>query len=151
MFWFRFMSYDFGLFSNIWGIINDNLQNKVLTLSSSHRKCDLLDCQKNSPLWRVFLGCGHSFHVECTLPDISVCRICQSTLLTAVETLGQTANDAVLRDTDYTNTGEDDDEDTSTIDEENETSDCDEFYKDQPDEQEESTTIDALLQRISLW
>ena len=32
-------------------------------------------------------GCGHSFHIECILPDLSVCRICESTLHAIVKSL----------------------------------------------------------------
>ena len=61
-----------------------------------HRKCDLLECNKESPLWKVFRGCGHSFHIECVLPDISVCKICESTLKEKIDSLGKVANDAVF-------------------------------------------------------
>ena len=62
----------------------------------------------------MFRGCGHSFHVECLLPDVSICKICQTTLLSKIEVLGKTANDAVLNGGSQTN--EDVDEDTSDDD-----------------------------------
>jgi hypothetical protein len=37
-------------------------------------------------------GCGHSFHIECILPNISDCSVCQATTLADVEALGKTAN-----------------------------------------------------------
>ena len=116
-----------------------------------NRKCDLLKCNKESPLWRVFGGCGHSFHIECVLPDISVCKICQSTLLTKLEELGKVANEAV-----FTNDLRDtlDDEDETESDDEGE---MDEVDTDENDEQVDSNDelndrdINLLLQRIRRW
>ena len=49
--------------------------------------------------WRtwdtIFNGCGYSFHVQCTLPEISTCPLCQSTLLAKIEALGRAANNAL--------------------------------------------------------
>jgi hypothetical protein len=42
-------------------------------------------------MWRIFRGCGHSFHIECNLPDISVCSICKSLVQFEVVTLGNMA------------------------------------------------------------
>ena len=84
-----------------------------------HRKCDLLKCNKESPLWKVFRGCSHSFHIECVLPDISVCKICESTLKKKIESLGKVANDAVfhhnLRET-VDDEGQESDEESETDD-----------------------------------
>lgn len=110
-----------------------------------HRKCDLPECKKCSALWTVFRGCGHSFHVECLLPDLSTCTICQATLLSKIEVLGKTANDAVLTNVDFHSTEDDDDEtsedDDSESDDETETEYCD----------NEPQDIHILLRRISLW
>ena len=32
----------------------------------------MIECSRDSPLCRIFRGCGHSFHLECNLPDISL-------------------------------------------------------------------------------
>ena len=80
-------------------------------------------------------GCRHSFHIECILPDLSVCRICKSTL-------------------------HDDDDD----DEENEDGggggggggggddddDGNDTYEKQP-ENSANNRISTLLEQISLW
>ena len=121
-------------------------------LTFPNRKCDVLTCQNDSPLWKVFQGCGHSFHVECILPDISVCRICQSTLFVHLETLGKAANDAVLTNN-VTNIEEDEDEGPN--EEENEMDDEDQHQDDENEYESEdageSININSLLQRISLW
>lgn len=71
-------------------------QNITMLLNFYHRKCDLPACDKVNPLSNVFHGCGHSFHIECLLPNIGECPICKVTLLSLVDTLGKTANDAVF-------------------------------------------------------
>ena len=47
-------------------------------------------------MWRLFRGCGHSFHIECLLPDISVCKICKEDLAAKIEKLSKSCNDAVF-------------------------------------------------------
>ena len=90
------------------------------------------DCDKKSPLWKVFRDCGHSFYIECTLPDLSV--------------FGHTANEAVSSNTDSTPRDHDQDEDTSDDDQ----SDDDDMCEDQP-ENDANDRITTLLERISLW
>ena len=107
------------------------------------------DCDKKSPLWKVFRGCGHSFHIECTLPDLSVCRICESTLHTKLETLGHTANEAVSSNTDSTPRDHDQDEDTSDDDQSDD--DDNDMCEDQPENNDANDRITTLLERISLW
>ena len=108
------------------------------------------ECEKESPLWKVFRGCGHSFHIECVLLDISVCQICQSALLTKLEVLGKVANEAVfnhdLRATLQEN--EDEAEDTQS-DHESETDDDDDKHEIQPEDGK--LNIDTLLQQIRHW
>ena len=58
-------------------------------------KCDQIKCSRDSQLWRIFRGCGHSFHLECNLPDISACPICKDLLKSKAESLGKTTNEAV--------------------------------------------------------
>ena len=41
-------------------------------------------------------GCGHSFHTECLIPDISSCSLCKQTIATFIEELSGRANDAVF-------------------------------------------------------
>ena len=107
----------------------------------------MLECKKESPLWKVFRGCGHSFHIECVLPDKSVCQICQSLFVTKLEALAKTANEAVLSD--LSDTFEEN-EDGTASDDECETDDDDEHYEEhiQTDGRDSKTTIDKLLQRI---
>ena len=85
-----------------------------------------MDCQSESTLWRIFRGCGHSFHLECNLPEVSVCRLCKSLLQSKV-TLGKTANEAVtkfIKETVEEASDDDeeisDDEDEASDDEDNE-------------------------------
>ena len=47
-------------------------------------------------MWRLFRGCGHSFHVDCLLPDISVCKICKMNLAAKIDKLSKSCNDAVF-------------------------------------------------------
>ena len=119
-----------------------------------HRKCDLLECNKESPLWKVFHGCGHSFHIECVLPDISVCKICESTLKEKIDSLGKVANDAVfhhnLRET-VDDEGQESDEESET-DDGTEDDDADELEVQSGEEVDElEQTINNLLQRIRMW
>ena len=90
-------------------------------------------------------GCGHSFHIECILPDLSVCRICESTLHAKLEVLGHTANEAVLANL----SSDDQDEDTSD-DEQSDDDDDNETYENQP-ENNANDRISTLLEQISLW
>ena len=101
------------------------------------------DCDKKSPLWKVFRGCGHSFHIECTLPDQSVCRICESTLHAKLETLGRTANEAVSSNTGSTPRDHDQDEDTSDDDQ----SDDDDMYEHQLENNDANDRITTLLEQ----
>ena len=84
-----------------------------------NRKCDKAGCHRISPLWKIFSGCGHSFHLECILPAISTCSVCQETLQAKMTSLGKSANDAVQmsfdgddgEDDEGSNENEDDDND----------------------------------------
>ena len=67
----------------------------LLWRKPQHRKCDKPGCENDSPVWRVF-GCGHSFHVECIIPNISTCQICEKTLLKRLEELTEKARQAVF-------------------------------------------------------
>jgi hypothetical protein len=79
-------------------------------------------------------------------PDIIVCQICQSTLLTKLEDLGKVANEPVfnhdLRATLQEN--KDEAEDTESADDDNE---C----ENQPEDGKNESIIDTLLQRIRHW
>ena len=57
--------------------------------------CDLPKCQKSNPLRKVFHACGHSFHIQCLLHNISNCPHCHSLLMAKVEVLGKAVNDSV--------------------------------------------------------
>ena len=95
----------------------------------------------------MFRGCGHSFHIECLLPDLSVCKICQATLLSKVEVLGKTANNAVFNNCD-SHFNEDSDDETSDDDSESdEEAEC--YENEEP--QQPRLSVPSLLQRINLW
>jgi hypothetical protein len=79
-------------------------------------------------------------------PDIIVCQICPSTLPTKLEDLGKVANEPVfnhdLRATLQEN--KDEAEDTESDDDDNE-------RENQPEDGENESIIDTLLQRIRHW
>ena len=107
------------------------------------------NCNKNSPLWKVFRGCGHSFHIACTLPDLSVCDICESTLHKKLEVLGHKANKAVFTNID--SIADNQDNDTSDDDPNDDADDNDDdMYKGQP-ENDANHRITPLLEQISHW
>ena len=99
-------------------------------------------------LWKVFRGCGHSFHVECVLPDISVCKICQSPLVTKLKDLGKVANEAVLKQ-----------EPIAENEEEQELDDGEELDGGDEDDEDQFESgdvvnerdVDELLQQIRCW
>ena len=64
--------------------------------------------RKECSIWRVFHGCGHSFHTACLLPDIGSCPVCKEVLKRFVEDLSEKANNSVLNPDIY---GDSDDED----------------------------------------
>ena len=53
-------------------------------------------CTLVHPQWKLFSGCGHSFHLEGILPNVSTFPVCKATLQSNVQTLGRKANDAVF-------------------------------------------------------
>jgi hypothetical protein len=94
----------------------------------------LIDCQKESYIWNVFRGCGHSFHIVCILQDISDSPITRTLLSKTVEYLGQIANNSVSNvhvsvpsavgeesDEEDDLSDDDDDEDDQQGDDQNET------------------------------
>ena len=97
-----------------------------------------------TPLWNVFRGCGHSFHIECIMPKISDCPICEATLLLKVETLGKTANNAVFSPATFVEEPEGGDQG----DDENQT---DNDEEDPLEDEQNDTKVNTLLERISLW
>ena len=98
-------------------------------MSFCDRKCDLLDCKKRSPLWTML-------------------TICEATLLSKVETLGKTANDAVLKiDTVNHDSNEDDDTSDDESCGSNDEVEC-LCENEQPHEPEDAH---ILFQRIQLW
>ena len=119
-----------------------------------HRKCDLIECNKESSQWKVFRGCGHSFHIECVLPDTSVCKICESTLKDKLNDLGKVANDAVfnhdLRETVNDNEQESDEESNTDTDDGDDDS-VDEFEVQPGAEEVDEKAINNLLRRIRMW
>ncbi|XP_028404119.1 uncharacterized protein LOC114526800 [Dendronephthya gigantea] len=126
------------------------MTNRVLPLGftsiknppNPNRKCDLISCERVNPLWNVFRGCGHSFHIECLLPNISNCPVCEATLLSSVQDLGTTANNAVFTPATYFEPSEDENDEQSD--------DSDSDVGETEDEQNK-TTVDELLRKINLW
>lgn len=105
--------------------------------------CDLPECQKSSPLIKVFHGCGHSFHIQCLLPNISDCPHCHSLLMAQVDALGKAVNDSVLVEELTENlSDEDSDQEDDDFDEDND-----------KNEQNVPSQIDIhnLLVKISQW
>ena len=117
---------------------------KYKTYFKTFRKCGLLDCNKQSSMWMVFRGCGHSFHIACILPNIRDCPICKTALLSKVKELGQTANNSVSN-VSVPSAAEESDEDKESSD------DDDNEYDQLGDDQSEKINIDTLLQRIRHW
>jgi hypothetical protein len=95
-------------------------------------------------MWNVFRGCGHSFHIVCTLPDISDCPICRTVLSKQVEDLGQTANNSVSNASVPSAAGEESYEDDLSDDDDDEDDQ-------QGDDQNETVNIDTLIERIRHW
>ena len=107
----------------------------------------MISCEKLNPLWNVFRGCGHSFHIECVLPNITRCPVCEETLLSSVEDLGTTANNAVF--TPATNLEKDNQSDEDEISDEEDNDDSHDV--EQTETERNETTVNELLQKISLW
>ena len=92
------------------------------------------------------------------MPDISVCKICESTLKQKIEDLGKVANDAVfhhdLKETVEDNERETVEDNERESDEESETDDCSDDGADelevQSGEEVDKRAINSLLQRIRM-
>ena len=102
-----------------------------------------------SPLWRIF-SCGHSFHVQCNLPNVSECCICKEHLKHRIEILAAKANSSVVRsnsdeEIDATN---DDDE----VPEEEESDDPNDWVtEDINDGETEDRDLAALVNVLCQW
>ena len=103
------------------------------------------DCTSNSPIWKVLQGCGHSFHVLCILPEIGTCPLCHATILEKIESLGQTANNAVSSSI---NVGKSADESDNQSDQEDEESDDDVPIE---EEDQNGAAVSDLLEFINQW
>ncbi len=64
------------------------------TQPDPYRACDLATCTKEDLNWRVFQGCGHSFHHSCV--PASVCPICQDGIRRKVLEHAQKAKEAIF-------------------------------------------------------
>ena len=82
----------------------------IISFYVKRGKCDLLGCTKDRLLWNVFRGCGHSFHIECIMPEITTRPVCRAKLLAKIEDLGKTANNAVSSSIKVNVADEDDDD-----------------------------------------
>lgn len=104
-------------------------------------------------MWQVFQGCGHSFHLQCVVPNVSVCPICQDTLRSKIESLGKAANEAVFKEADLDDETEEDDdsiheEETNDGDEEN---NLDDPMMADVTIENQSEVVDGLVLKISAW
>ena len=92
-------------------------------------------------------GCGHSFHTECLIPNISSCPLCKQTIATFIKKLSGKANHAVFN-------LDDEKEADTTTDEEQDGHDEDiETNGEDSDEDEVDATDDSLFSVIvhSIW
>ena len=91
------------------------------------------------------------FHIECNLPDISVCNICEQLLTTKACSLGKTANSAVhqfdptldVQETDCEDKSSDEDEDSN----DSESSPTD----DELDETNNARAVLNLITQVNAW
>ena len=58
------------------------------------RECDFPNCERRDPNWRVFQGCGHSFHVACV--SNSTCPTCQEGIRCRVRENARKAKQAMF-------------------------------------------------------
>ena len=112
-------------------------------------KCDQIKCSRDSQLWRIFRRCGHSFHLECNLPDISACPICQDLLKSKAESLGKTTNDAVKNFKNKPAEGSTNSDEETSDDEED--SRDDEEYIELLEPTNEEHRVESLLSKIASW
>ena len=120
---------------------------KFFTINSlKNRACDSIQSSRQSMLWRVFEGCGHLFHIECNLPDISVCNICKELLTTKASSLGKTVNsESIIFDPLLDVQQSDDNEDE--LSDKDEDCDSDECDHEQHDEtKNEQAVLDLITQ-----
>ena len=89
--------------------------------------------------------------MECILPNLSVCQICETALISKVEILGKAANKAVLHLDDINNLADDDDSTTDT--DFNDCEDDDNDETEDPDDQPDNSNeiISSLLEKIRNW
>ena len=121
---------------------------EILYLSFFNRVCDSTECTRQSTFWRVFRGCGHSFHIECNLPDLSLCQICKGLLSSKVGSLGRTANEAVHQ---FDPTGvQGSDENSSDEDEISDTDEGDEQFH-EAHEMTNTRSVLELIHKVNAW
>ena len=113
-----------------------------------YRKCDLPECTKVNPICNVFPGCGHSFHIECILPYISNCPVCEATLQANVEALDTTANNAVFTPATHFEADHQSDEGEQT----NKTDEDDNDHNnEEPEDEQNEIMLNNLIRIIGLW
>lgn len=110
-----------------------------------------MECDRVSPLWRIFRGCGHSFHLECNLPYISVCAICNSLLESKAVSLGKTANNTVTNFTVASSNETNDTSDQDTSDDDSESSDDEDIDDFNEQSTNDERAIGGLISRIASW
>ena len=119
------------------------VQITILISFDIYSKYDQINCSHDSQLWRIFRGCGHSFHIKCNLPDISACSICKDLLKSKAESLGKTTNEAVKNFKNKHTEG------STNSDEE--TSDDEEIYNKLLESTNKEHPVENLLTRIASW
>ena len=68
----------------------------MLIFAYTFRKCDKLDCNKDSgSSYRILQGCGHSLHVDCLPYQLHTCSICKEGLSVALKSLSDVAGEAL--------------------------------------------------------
>ena len=97
---------------------------------------------KDSPVWRVFRGCGHSYHTVCLIPDISFCPKCAHVVSIEMKTLATKATEAVFQ---LDQINEFDDDGSADLEEEDVSEDEQNILG------AESGCVEALIQQIWSW
>ena len=96
---------------------------------------------KESPMWRVFRGCGHSYHTVCLIPDISSCPKCVHVVSIEMATLATKATEAVFQ----ADQSHDFDDDGAEVQEEDFTEEEQNIIG------AESGRVESLIQQIWSW
>ena len=113
------------------------------------RRCDLVECQSQSPLFLVLYGCGHSYHQECLYCENcqGACSICAKNLKVQMEILAAKANDAIFNPSATVN----DDDDDGNDDDPGDDDDDNNLPQVPPTQATLQDELQNLLSSISQW